>query len=154
MIIIDACRADPFEDITYLKQFDDYTRKKSADNDITPWIIKNFYNRDLGDVVHVSGNPVTSKVAPDVFHALVETWTDRDAIDEDTLTVPPGPIIEDGYEAIKKYPNKRLIVHFDQPHYPFIPSSRAHFSNILGGCRTCWYRNRKNADGPNDVWGH
>lgn len=121
LIILDACRADLFEDIVDINEFDSYAQKESIDSNTSPWTAKNFLNRNLGDVVYISGNPVTSKVAPNSFHKLIEVWADAEAYDEHAYTVPPEPIITQSKIASENYPEKRLIIHFNQPHYPFLP---------------------------------
>jgi hypothetical protein len=40
--------------------------------------------------------------------------------DSSLKTVPPEAVVDASIEAYKTYPNKRLIIHFMQPHYPFI----------------------------------
>jgi hypothetical protein len=120
LVIIDACRADLFEEVVDTDEFDRYKRVISLDTNTTPWSIKNFGGEHLGDTVYVTGNPAPSKTVPDEFHDFIEVWTDPDAHDENTYTVPPEPIVEAATEASEKYPDKRLIVHFIHPHIPFV----------------------------------
>lgn len=40
--------------------------------------------------------------------------------DEELGTVPPEKVTEAGIRMHNKYPNKRLLIHYMQPHYPFI----------------------------------
>jgi hypothetical protein len=67
-------------------------------------------------------SPVTPhyRVAPDAFHNLIEVW--REAFDEEHRIIMPGSMAEAVHEANKRYPRKRLIVHFLRPHIPFMDS--------------------------------
>lgn len=120
LVILDACRADLFEEVVDTERFDDYDRVISVASNTTPWSIKNFKGRELGDIVYVTGNPAPSKTVANDFHDFIEVWTDPDAHDEETYTVPPGPVVEAAIEAAEQYPDKRLIVHFIHPHIPFV----------------------------------
>lgn len=115
LIVIDACRADLFEQVVDVDRFDEYRREVSIDTNTTPWSIKNFKGKALGDTVYITGNPATSKTVPDEFHRYIETWTDWE--DANYL---PEPVYEEALAAARAYPNKRLITHFVQPHVPFI----------------------------------
>ncbi|MDZ7731079.1 MAG: hypothetical protein U5K37_09370 [Natrialbaceae archaeon] len=66
----------------------------------------------------VTANPHTGKLADDVFHAVemlhIERWNDE------YETVLPEAVLEEALEAHDRYPRKRLIVHFMQPHRPYL----------------------------------
>lgn len=121
LVVIDACRADLFEETVDTDRYDNYRRVISKDTNTTPWSIKNFKNKALGDTVFVTGNPATSKTVPTEFHRFIETWTDPGAHDANSYTVPPGPVCAEARDASAEYPHKRLIVHLVQPHAPFVP---------------------------------
>jgi hypothetical protein len=149
--VLDACRADLFKEVADVDTYDDYKTVRSLDSNTTPWTERNFAGGSYGDIVYVTANPVTSKVAPNAFHKLIEVWSDPDAHDGKTYTVPPTPVVEYAEQASSSYPNKRLIVHFDQPHFPFIPRPemiyRTHWSDAEKiGVET------KPPSPPHDVW--
>jgi len=154
LIIIDACRADLFEEVVNLGQFDQYKRVVSMGTNTTPWSIKNFYNEQLGDTVYVTGNPAPSKTVPDEFHEFIEVWTDQNKWispgdgTETQDTLPPDAVADAALEANESYPNKRLVVHFIQPHAPFIEDPDLIY-------RSHWDPKRKqpkDPDPPNEVW--
>lgn len=120
LLVLDACRADAFERVADLDRFDDYRSVVSLGSHSSEWTRRNFAGQEFGDIVYVSANPHTSKLAGDSFHTLVEMW-DRE-FDDISGTVPPDTMGEAAREALDQYPNKRLIVHFMQPHGPFIGS--------------------------------
>lgn len=117
LIILDACRADTFESVVGTDEFDEYRRVKSKESATTVWSRKNFPDT-YRDTVYVSGNPVPSRHIGGEFVNYEEVW--RDAFDDELGTVEADVVTEATLEAHKKYPNKRLIVHYMQPHYPFV----------------------------------
>lgn len=119
LIIIDACRADLFEDVVDTEKFDQYRREVSIDSNTTPWSIKNFKSERMGDTVYVTGNAAVSRTIPDRFHEFVEAWPNhwKEWVNGD---MEPEPVFEEAIELSEEYPRKKLIVHFVQPHNPFI----------------------------------
>lgn len=74
----------------------------------------------FGDTVYVSANPHTSLEAGDAFHHIVELWeTD---FDDEAGVVRPDVVRDAAISAHEEFPDKRLIVHFMQPHGPYIGS--------------------------------
>lgn len=120
LIVLDSCRHDAFERVADLDRFNDYRSVVSAGSHSSEWTRRNFTGRQFGDIVYVSANPHTSKLAGDSFHKIVEMW-DRE-FDDAAGTVPPNAMADAAREAIAEYPNKRLVVHFMQPHGPFLGS--------------------------------
>jgi len=68
------------------------------------------------------GQSTVSLAAGDSFHELVEVW--RTAFDEDEQTVLPEAVVDATLAAHEHHPDKRLICHFMQPHYPFVRYER------------------------------
>jgi hypothetical protein len=116
LIILDACRYDSFAAVN------DIDGKLSAivSKGGSSWEFMegNFVNRELHDTVYVTANPHTGKLADDVFHAVEMLHLDQ--WDDEYETVLPGDVVDAATDAHEEYPNKRLIVHFMQPHRPFI----------------------------------
>lgn len=118
LIILDACRADLFEKTADIQQFDRYERRVSAGSMTREWTRRNFAGGQFGNTVYVSANPYTSTIAGDAFHDLREVW--RDDFDDEERTVLPTAVTKEARSAHLDNPNKRLVVHYMQPHYPFI----------------------------------
>lgn len=59
-----------------------------------------------------------SHIEPGTFHDNRQLWATH--WDEKTETVKPETITDIAIEEHERYPNKRHIVHYLQPHYPFI----------------------------------
>ena len=125
MLILDACRYDYFERIhgEYLRG---NLEKHISPATCTPDYLNKVFTDVYDDIVYVSANPfVTNRLVSRVhfdasqhFHRVVEVW--RDGWDENLGTVPPKAVNEAAIEAAKKFPDKRLIVHYQQPHYPYV----------------------------------
>ncbi|GGM66079.1 hypothetical protein J2752_000221 [Halarchaeum rubridurum] len=118
LVVLDACRADLFEEIADRDAVDDYRRVTSRASMTAEWTEKNFAGGSFGDTIYVTGNPYTSRIAGDAFYEVMDVWADN--FDEDARTIRPEPIVAAAERAHSEHPDKRLIVHFMQPHYPFL----------------------------------
>lgn len=122
LIIIDSCRQDFFEEET------GYNGSRHSLASATPeYIEKNFSEGDFTDYVYIAGNPffsetrfkeITGRERLEVFHTVFETFDT--GWDDETGIVDPEKTIEDALTAQKLFPEKKLIIHFMPPHYPFI----------------------------------
>ena len=129
LLILDACRYDYFAEQSTL---DGHLESRMSRGSATPeWVKANFTGRQLHDVVYVSANPNYRKNADEIgaeVHAYVDIWQDENLAGEEQTIVPPETVTDHAIEAAAKYPNKRLLVHYVQPHYPFIgPTGKEHF---------------------------
>ncbi|WP_202593633.1 alkaline phosphatase family protein [Halococcus sediminicola] len=110
------------------------TKKEISRGSATPeFLAANFDGNDVSDTVYVTANPQLERNADHVnanFHATEQVWLDE-GWDEKWGTVLPETITEHAKEAIVSYPNKRLIVHYMQPHYPFITDSTTEDKEFL-----------------------
>lgn len=118
LIVLDACRADLFEEVLGIERWDAYRRVTSRGSATHEWVRRNFSGNTFGDTVYVTGNPLVSQHAPNAWHALIQTW--KTDFKQNTSTILPEAVTEDALIAYKEYPKKRLIVHYMQPHYPFL----------------------------------
>lgn len=119
LVILDGCRADVFEAVVGSDQFDAYRRVISRGSATSEWSRKNFPDK-YDDTVYVSGNPVPTRHLTGEFVEFRQVW--REAFDDELGTVRADAITEAAREAHADHPNKRLIVHYMQPHYPFVGS--------------------------------
>lgn len=116
LIILDACRFDMLEGRVPFG--DTVSSRLSAGSESWEFMQASFEGRNLHDTVYVTANPHTSKLPTDTFHAVINLL-DRHW-DDEFHTVLPETVVEQTEKAFDKYPGKRLIVHFMQPHFPFI----------------------------------
>ena len=116
LVILDACRYDMFEQQSNI---DGKLIKRTSKGSNTPeFLHSNFKGRDLSDVVYVTANPQVNVHLTDEFFKVINVW--EEYWDENRNTVLPDVMVDQTIEAYNTYPNKRLVTHFIQPHYPFI----------------------------------
>ncbi len=121
LIILDACRYD------YFKKLNDtpgnLEKKISRGSDTGNWKKRNF-NKKYPNTVYVTANPQLSKVKlkDDLgfvpFPYIENVWDY--GWDEYWDTVPPKEVTRAAIKIRKEYPEKRMIIHYVQPHQPFI----------------------------------
>ena len=79
---------------------------------------------DLKDIVYISGNPNISNYClhrryDDIqFFEIVDVW--KDGWDNKYNTVHPNEINKATISSITRNPLKKHIIHYMQPHHPFI----------------------------------
>lgn len=136
LVLLDACRYDLFADA--LDEYDlpgELTKRRSAQSGTPGYLAENFAGGTFHDIVYVTANPyVNTELPDDTFHAVESVWDD--GWDNDEQTVLPETMTERALEAADRYPDKRLLVHFNQPHAPFIGEPR------LGNRNASAIRNR------------
>ncbi|MDQ2051398.1 hypothetical protein RBH26_13020 [Natronolimnohabitans sp. A-GB9] len=121
LVILDACRYDLFEARNRLEG--DLRAVRSKGSDSWEFMERNFEGRTLHDTVYVTANPHVYELSDGTFHAVENVLESR--WDEETGTVRPEAVVEEAIAAHERYPDKRLIVHFMQPHFPFLgPTGR------------------------------
>lgn len=122
LIIIDGCRKDTFEEVEGKTD----SRISKASNS-EGFIRNNFSEGDYSDYVYITGNPffdenqfkeITGREIDDVFHEVFHTY--RTDWDDEKETVLPESIVRDAETAEKLFPDKKKIIHFMQPHIPFL----------------------------------
>lgn len=118
LLLLDACRADAFERAFDVSSFDEYRRVRSRGSATPEWLRNNFAGRDCGDTVYVSANPWVSKNGIGAFHRVIDLWLDE--FDEELGTVLPHRVNDRAKQTQRKHPDKRLIVHYNQPHGPYV----------------------------------
>jgi hypothetical protein len=125
LVVVDATRKDLFRDrsVELVLPFDRHV-VRSQGSSTREWLSQNFTGA-YGDIVYVTGNPQVSKYAPDQFHRLVEVW--RDSFSQEIGTVPATAVTEAAITASESHPSKRLIVHYIQPHEPFVNHPELNF---------------------------
>lgn len=123
LIILDACRADIFDE-SLLKG--EYSEKISLGSNTEQFLKANLSGRELHDTVYVTSNPMFYRHSDEInasFHDTAEVWLE-DGWDENYNTVLPETLTKFAKEFNDMYPNKRLVAHYIQPHYPFIDTDR------------------------------
>lgn len=117
LLVLDACRFDLFAELADIPG--DLRREHSLGSSTEEFLRENFGNETLHDTVYVTANPQERLHLPDdVFHETVRVWeTDWD---EEVQTVRPEVMADATIEAAREHPDKRIVAHFMQPHFPFL----------------------------------
>lgn len=119
LIILDACRYDYFEKLyeKYLKG--NLLIVKSPASCTWQWLDAVFGREKLNEVIYVSANPFThSSVAEDFAHKMIDVWDE--GWDSALNTVPPREVRKFTVKARMRYPGKKIVSHFMQPHIPYL----------------------------------
>lgn len=127
LLLLDACRYDTFAERHDLPG--DLQRRTTVQSSTIEFLHRSFDGADLSDTVYVTANPQLYRKRERLdlaIHEVINVWQDA-GWDDEFRTVRPETVVEAAREAAREYPHKRLLVHFIQPHYPFIgPTGREH----------------------------
>ena len=82
------------------------------------FLLENFGKGYFPDIIYVTANPYVDLLLKNRFYKIISVW--KDGWDEELGTVHPREVYRYALNALVKYPNKKFIMHFMQPHYPFI----------------------------------
>lgn len=124
LIILDACRYDYFERIysNYLRG--QLVKKLSLGSSTVEWR-DNSFTKYYDDVVYISSNPRLSSnirvkgfLGNEHFYKMYDVW--KDGWDEKRGTVLPSTVTNAAMGIIKNIKNKRVIIHYLQPHAPYL----------------------------------
>jgi hypothetical protein len=124
LIVLDACRYDLMEEVEddfdfFESGFDSFYSWAGASDE---WMRKNFsddFSDEMAETVMVTGNGFSEDhLEADDFHYLEESW--RYAWDSEYETIMPRPITDAGIRLHRQLEPERMIVHYMQPHYPFL----------------------------------
>jgi hypothetical protein len=141
LLLLDACRYDLFELRHDLPG--SLEARESRGSHTVEFLEANFSDRRLHDTVYVTASPQFYRWRDRIdasFHDVVNVW-DEAGWDDEHGTVLPETMREYARDTHEEYPEKRLIVHFMQPHYPFIDAPELTVNNRLEG------------DDGEDIWG-
>ncbi|WP_266075065.1 hypothetical protein [Haladaptatus caseinilyticus] len=125
LVILDACRYDMFAARATIG--DRVTSKLSPGSESWEFMQESFVGGEYHDTVYVTSNPHAYKLPDGTFHAVINLldshWDDK------FRTVMPETMVEQTIAAFEKYPDKRIITHFMQPHFPFIGEKGREFGH-------------------------
>ncbi|RXK50572.1 hypothetical protein [Halorientalis pallida] len=124
LIVLDGCRPDTLTTVgTPFPFVDGIDRFRSVGSCSSEWLTRTF-GAERADAVAgtamVTGNTWTDRyLDPDAFAALDEVW--KYAWDDGLGTVPAGAITDRAVALARERAPERLVVHYMQPHHPFVP---------------------------------
>lgn len=120
LVILDACRYDTFSEINSIAG--DLSSIVSVGSTSEEFLDKTFQDRKCHDSVYVSANVFSHDMDENVFHDFVSTYSeplrDKESFNRYN-NYRPETVYEKAIDTHKQYQDKRLIVHFMQPHAPY-----------------------------------
>ncbi len=127
LLILDACRYDMFADRIDLDG--ELQSRISLGSSSEEFLERNFASGEFHDTVYINSNPYIHRLNLDegTFHAVIDCISDWDT---ELQTVTPETVAQAAVDAHETHSEKRLIVHFMQPHAPFIGEIG---QNMVGG---------------------
>lgn len=157
LIILDACRYDLYEEVNDCS----VDRRISLGSTTSEYIERTFSEGDFSEIVYISANPFFSDIFleelldnNDLFASKFDVF--KDSWDKEEGTVMPEDVNEAARTVKKLFPHKKLIVHFIQPHYPFIGFEDEGFQNSSGWLedytRSVWDRAELGELEKEEVW--
>jgi hypothetical protein len=128
MLVLDACRYDVFAEEADL---DGRLESRVSRGSMTrEWVRANFADRRLLDLVYVTANGNYAHVKDEIdatVHEEVPLWHDEHRTGPDDTITRPEVVAEAAREYAASHPHKRLLVHFVQPHTPYLGSTGERF---------------------------
>ena len=131
LVVLDACRYDYFEKV-YRRFFKGKLEKRTSPTTRSiEWLVETFKG-NYQDTIYISANPfVTPKTeavvtglkfsAKEKFFKVVNVL--EDDWDEELQMVTPEAVNRAFLRELKEHPGKRFILHYLQPHYPYVKLS-------------------------------
>lgn len=117
LVLLDACRYDTMREVRP-EGWPEVKPATSKAGNTYDFYRANFDDGPYLDTVVVSANPRTDQLRSDSFHRIINLWDSR--WNDEFGTVMPDVMAEETVKAHEQYPDKRIISHWMQPHYPFI----------------------------------
>jgi hypothetical protein len=119
LIVLDACRYDLFKKVVDK----DAGYVISGGSNTREWLEWNF-DGEFKDCIYIAGNPYLAEVYLEKifgfnpFYKIINVWDF--GWDKYLKTVPPHEVTLAAIEIFKRFPDKRQIIHYNQPHHPFL----------------------------------
>lgn len=127
LIVLDSCRFDYFE-----KTYGDFLNGElekvlSGGWHTSVWVKNVWGDKKHDNVVYISASPYINSQGIELIkgfdgryhlHEIVDVWDY--GWSEELGTVLPSEMVKATHQSRLKYPDKKLVSHFLQPHYPFL----------------------------------
>lgn len=121
LIILDACRYDKYQEM----KNEEVESRLTLGSTSHEYLERTFTEEEYDDIVYISANGFFTDTMmekhlgkSEIFHAKFDTIEEK--WDKEKGTVLPESVVEDTLTAEKLFPDKKKIIHFIQPHYPFL----------------------------------
>jgi hypothetical protein len=151
-IIFDACRFDLFKKYNILNGV--LEKAYSPGSSTSEWFLKSFKGRYFPNITYISANPMVSNVLVKKrlgklpFNKIIDLW--KEGWSEEKGTVLPSIVNEVAQNIINKSDDK-VIIHYLQPHYPFIGKYSLQDENMKKFRERIW-KNKDKDDYQSSPW--
>lgn len=124
LIILDACRVDLMKEVADEYDFlNGIDKVPSAGSSSGEWMRQTFvdeYADEIRRTAYITGNAWSDKVlSASDFFMLDEVW--KYSWDFDIGTIPARRLTDRAIQVGREHSPDRMIVHYMQPHHPYIP---------------------------------
>lgn len=157
LVVLDACRADLVPPVADDYDFLTDETTASVASATEEWIEKSFataYDDDVSETVYVTGNPHSDEgLDPGRFRHVEEVWAH--SWDDDIGTVLADTVTDHAVAAGRQFDADRFVVHYMQPHHPFVPTPDLNEGIGYGDeneYNHIWEKLRRGAVSREDVW--
>ena len=123
LIMIDGCRYDKFK--KYYRNILGVSGLKKAITcavDTIGWfnlLFKNREDKDMQTIICINSFIILPLVIdPSKFYMLINVW--KEAYDHNTGIIDPVKFTNIAIKHMHKHPDKRFLIRYEQPHFPFI----------------------------------
>lgn len=124
LIILDACRYDIFEQVNDIEGKLECVVSRGSQS--VEFLENNIEGKELHDTIYITGNPKCSVMGVrnefyDITYAFDRDthaksgWSHLNIAEEQS----PMSVYDSAISDVDRYPNKRKIIHFMQPHAPY-----------------------------------
>lgn len=160
LIILDACRVDLMENVAEEYDFIGSVNSiNSVGSSSGEWMRKTFteeYQPQMAETAYITGNAWAEKeLSATDFRLLDQVW--KYAWDHEIGTIRPRPLTDRAITVSRALDPEQLIIHYMQPHHPYIPEPDIGTNPILnphgdGDRIPIWDDIRAGRVDPDDVW--
>jgi hypothetical protein len=124
-LILDACRYDVFKEVHMKYLSSGRLEKRVGASDTFDWLHSVFNGNETKNTVYISAHPGINGQgivwgdfnAKERFYKVYDAWLE--AWDWDLGSSPPDKVARIAEKAIDDNPNRKIVVHFMQPHFPY-----------------------------------
>lgn len=132
LLLLDAARYDEFVRVAPIDE-ESVERRITVGSKTPEFLHRTFDNVRLHDTVYITANPQPLKYQYEtdkkVFYKMISLL---DQWDPEIQTIRPEIVRKVAIDTAKTYPDKRLIIHFLQPHAPFLGPTASAISKRTG----------------------
>lgn len=119
LLLLDACSYPYFKEVNTLPG---RLESRISKGSTTPeFLSNNFQGEEHYDTIYISANAVVGSMVDELeFFKIIGLWENTYLKDGIGYLVHPETVVDKAKAVANNHPHKRLIIHFLQPHAPFV----------------------------------